>query len=66
MVDMTRPLPEMSSAAQARFWRRVVTLLVAREPGREARVRLDELLTAPDLGVVIDGGEVRLVAGDER
>jgi hypothetical protein len=43
-----------------------VTLLIAREPGREARVRLDELLMAPDLGVVIEDGEVRLVAGDER
>ena len=63
---MPRPLPEMSSAAQARFWRRVVSLLVAREDGREARARLDDMLTAPDLGVVIEDGEVRLAVGDDR
>ena len=56
----------MSSAAQARFWRRVVSLLVAREGGRAARVRLDDLLTAPDLGVVIEDGEVVLAVGDDR
>ena len=61
-----RPLPDMSSAAQARFWRRVVSLLVARADGREARVRLDDLLTAPDLGVVIEDGEVVLAVGDDR
>lgn len=61
-----RRLPDMSSAAQARFWRRVVSLLVARADGREARVRLDDLLTAPDLGVVIEDGEVVLAVGDDR
>ena len=63
---MTQPLPRMSSAAQARFWRRVVSLLVAREDGREARVRLDDLLTAPDLGVVVDDADVVLAVGDDR
>lgn len=61
-----RPLPEMSSAAQARFWRRVVSLLVAREDGRATRVRLDDLLTAPDLGVVVEDGDVVLAVGDDR
>ena len=63
---MTQPLPRMSSAAQARFWRRVVSLLVAREDGREARVRLDDLLTAPHLGVVVEDGDVVLAVGDDR
>ena len=56
----------MSSAAQARFWRRVVSILIARADGREARVRLDDLLTAPDLGVVIEDGDVVLAVGDDR
>lgn len=55
----------MSATAEARFWRRVVSRLVASHPERATRIDLDSLLTAPALGVATEDGRLILAVGDE-